>query len=135
MRSNNVAPVSTYGRLYNLAWASALLAVFPAAWWLRPLILEDRIPLCIFRISTGMPCPLCGLTRAFAHGMHGNFGPAFQSNPLWLPAAVLIAVIAVLLVVDSLFGRDTFSRFRRRLDRLLIPTVIGLSIFGVWRLM
>ena len=122
-------------RARRSVWAGLLFATFPIAWWLRPLIIEDHIPVCLFRIATTKPCPFCGLTRAFAHATHGEFGLAWESNPLWFLAVALIATLAVLMATDAAAGTDTFDRFMRRLDRWLVPVVVGLTIFGIWRVL
>ena len=119
-------------RVRRSVWAGMLFATFPIVWWLRPLIIEDRIPICLFRIATKKPCPLCGLTRAFAHATHGEFCLAWESNPLWVLAVALIATLATLMAIDALAGTDTSRRFMCRLDRLFIPVVVGSAIFGIW---
>ena len=39
--------------------------------------------LCPLVLITGMPCPGCGITRAFCFATHGRLGEAFQYHPLW----------------------------------------------------
>ncbi|MHC4779201.1 MAG: DUF2752 domain-containing protein [Planctomycetota bacterium] len=41
-----------------------------------------RIPCCLFKEATGLPCPLCGLTRSFVSLSHGNVRQAFRYHPL-----------------------------------------------------
>lgn len=36
---------------------------------------------CGFLLSTGYPCPTCGMTTAFAHTMEGNWISAIQTQP------------------------------------------------------
>jgi Protein of unknown function (DUF2752) len=65
----------------------ATLAVVPAAtaWALwHPVAVERTGPaLCPFRAMTGLPCPLCGATRAFVYFFHGD-GRFLHYNWGWL---------------------------------------------------
>ncbi len=54
--------------LRKLSAAGLLVSAFPIAHAMSPLILRDSFILCPFRIATGKPCPLCGLTRAYCAG-------------------------------------------------------------------
>lgn len=47
--------------------------------------------LCLFRRTTGVPCPSCGLTRATAHLLHGDLVGALRLHPL---APLVLAVLA-----------------------------------------
>ncbi|WP_086329406.1 DUF2752 domain-containing protein [Candidatus Enterococcus mansonii] len=45
----------------------------------------NNLELCIFKHTFGVPCPGCGMTRAFIHLFHLDFKEAFYYHPLfWL---------------------------------------------------
>lgn len=48
---------------------------------------------CLFRITTGLDCPGCGLTRAFRAMAHLDIAEATRYNPLG-PAIFLVTVLA-----------------------------------------
>ena len=45
----------------------------------------------------GIPCPLCGATRAILCAITGRFGDAFYYHPLW-PVFVIAGILFVLYV-------------------------------------
>lgn len=38
---------------------------------------------CVFKVYAGLPCPGCGMTRAFIAASAGQWGQAFFWHPLW----------------------------------------------------
>ena len=52
-----------------------------------------KIP-CFFRFFTGIPCPSCGMTRAFSSLLKFNFRESFYYHPLLIPA-LFTAFIAI----------------------------------------
>ena len=60
----------------------------------------ERLPvtLCTLKRVTGIPCPTCGSTRAFARLFHRDLMGAFLQNPL----AALAALIVVLWGLSDL---------------------------------
>ena len=68
---------------------------------------------CPFRALTGLPCPLCGMTRAVVAAMHGHVLASLRFNP----AGVLVIALAVALLGGL------------RLDRVRIPLWV-LAGFG-----
>ncbi len=46
-----------------------------------------KIP-CFFRFFTGIPCPSCGMTRAFLSLLRLDFSISFYYHPLLIPALV-----------------------------------------------
>ena len=77
-----VAPL----RWWAVAGVGAVLAWAVLALWVPADGLEYSI--CAFRRLTHVPCPGCGLTRAFAHLAKGHLGEGFRMHPL----APLLAV-------------------------------------------
>jgi Protein of unknown function (DUF2752) len=81
--------------------AAAMLGV--AVVWPR---LPVHPPLaCPFRAITGIPCPLCGMTRAVVAAIHGHLLDSLRFNP----AGILLVLVAIALVAGA------------RLDRVRIP--------------
>jgi hypothetical protein len=53
------------------------------------------LPPCPFRAATGLPCPLCGATRAFALAVRGDGGWTAYNAP-WVVVAALAVVAGAL---------------------------------------
>jgi len=51
--------------------------------------------MCPLRATTGIPCPLCGLTRACVAAVHGHVGASLAFNP----AGVLVVVAAIVALL------------------------------------
>jgi hypothetical protein len=69
---------------------------------------------CPFRTLTGLPCPLCGMTRAVVAAVHGHLLESLRFNP----AGVLVVVLAIALLAGL------------RVDRVRIPPW-SIAVFGV----
>ncbi|MCR5350612.1 MAG: DUF2752 domain-containing protein [Acholeplasmatales bacterium] len=50
--------------------------------------------LCMFKIVFGIPCPSCGMTRAYKNLLMLNFKDAFYYHPLFW----LVPIVAILLI-------------------------------------
>jgi hypothetical protein len=79
----------------GVAGAFGVAAVWP--------LLPVHPPLaCPLRSLTGIPCPLCGMTRACVAAVHGHLGQSLAFNP----AGVLILVLAAVVLVRPSFVRN-----------------------------
>ncbi|HOK05383.1 MAG TPA: DUF2752 domain-containing protein [Victivallales bacterium] len=64
------------------------LTIIFASFFFDATILEKKegiarfLPDCMFKKITGLPCPTCGMSRAFCCLSRGNFLSAFYYNPL-----------------------------------------------------
>lgn len=87
-------------------WRSALTLGWPLALLGAPAVLSlGDLPLCGFRHVTGLPCPLCGGTRACAALADGNFLAAWQLNPGLMVLLALAAAHSVQLGFEAWTGR------------------------------
>ena len=75
----------------QLRVAAAGLVGVAAAW---PVLPHPPIA-CPLRALTGIPCPLCGMTRACVAAVHGHLGTSLAFNP----AGVLVVLAAIVALV------------------------------------
>lgn len=93
-----------------LAAIAASLALHPGAdpRWVYLPSGERFGDTCAFLAATGLPCPQCGMTRAFVHGVRGHFVTAFLSSPGGFALFGWILVAGALSAV-RLVRRDPFA--------------------------
>ena len=81
----------------GLAWPVAMAAT--------PLWLTSRLSLgCGFLALTGLPCPLCGGTRACAALVQGDWAAAWAANPGAVGLLGVLALLALQWVVEGGVG-------------------------------
>lgn len=81
--------------LTTLGFAYCLYAyVSYAAHWI--------IPVCVFRLLTGLPCPLCGLTRSVGAALNGDWTGSFRFHILGLALVVAVVAAAVVVIAQKL---------------------------------
>jgi len=61
--------------------------------------------LCLSRLTVGLPCPACGLTRSFCAVAQGHFGGAFACHLFGPALFVLFAVAGPLWLVEAIRRR------------------------------
>jgi hypothetical protein len=88
---------------------------------------------CPFYHATGLPCPGCGLTRAFVCLCHGHLAGAVH----WHPLAPVIFAIGLLAWADHFSRvfrkRELFSIAPRTGNRLMWASLAVFAAFGVAR--
>ena len=94
--------------------------------------------LCPLRLSVGLPCPGCGLTRAFCSLVEGHPLQALAWNALCLPLALLLA-LAPLVALFELARDRRGSWYRPWLFSPRLARGLGASVAlyhvvrcGVW---
>jgi hypothetical protein len=121
-------------RVRQLAGAALLIGAFPLAHAMTPFLLRDSIPVCPFRIATGKPCPLCGMTRAIALATHGRWRAAFGVNALWPLFAVTMLFLSLLLLIDAFARRSLTAHFVQMIVKRWGWIVAALCAFDAWRI-
>jgi hypothetical protein len=76
----------------ELRVASAGMVAIAAAW---PILPVHPAVACPLRSATGVPCPLCGITRAVVAAAHGHVVASLAFNPAGI-VVLLVAVVAIL---------------------------------------
>jgi hypothetical protein len=109
---------STHVELRELRIAGAAMLGVAAV---RPLIPFEFVPPCPLRTVTGIPCPMCGMTRGVTSLVHGDVAQALLMNP----ASFAAVALAILLFVQW------------RTKRVVIPVwliVTALAVMWTWQL-
>ncbi|MBI5630669.1 MAG: DUF2752 domain-containing protein [Elusimicrobia bacterium] len=52
---------------------------------LSPVAAEARLPFCLFKLWTGLPCPGCGMGHAILSAFAGDWAFSYYYHPLGLP--------------------------------------------------
>ena len=87
------------------------------------------VPVCQFRNLTGVPCPLCGGTRAMRSIADLDPLAAVQLNPLVFLTGVTVILWALFSLAERVLGTRALEVFTNRLRRLpLLPISFGLVL-------
>jgi hypothetical protein len=86
-----------YGLLLTGGAPLAAGAVIPASFVL------DGPDVCPFRAVVGLPCPLCGATRAFVLAGHGD-GGFVDYGAFWVVVALVCLVLGAAVLAGALSG-------------------------------
>lgn len=88
--------------------------------WLALYLLDIG---CVFRLMTGIPCPGCGMTRAWLAALRLDFAAAFAYHPLFWVVPIAFALAFVREEVAS-------SKLKRGIDIAVI--VLCVLVVAVW---
>lgn len=105
-------------RLWGAVVFTAAAAPLAVAVWLKPSATgygthrQFGAAPCGVLVRTGLPCPTCGMTTAFALAVRGRWIRAFLAQPAGLALALAIAAAALLGLRALLTGRDAAFLFR-----------------------
>lgn len=83
---------------WALGIVAAYLLLVGAYVWLEHAAGADGPPLCLFRFTTGYPCPACGTTHMVLAIAEGNFRQAVGHNPLMFCLAGFVVILLVLRI-------------------------------------
>ena len=120
---NGVPATTTIEMQSARGWRVAAIGLVGAA---AVLPLLPNVPhaeyACPLRATTGLPCPLCGMTRACVAAVHGHLATSLAFNP----AGVLVMLAAVVAIVRP-----------QLLTRIRVPIWVAAAALGtlwVWNL-
>lgn len=88
--------------------------------WLALYLLDIG---CICRLVTGIPCPGCGMTRAWLAALRLDFAAAFAYHPLFW-------VVPIAFVLAFVREEGVSSKLKRGID--IAVTVLCVLVVAVW---
>jgi len=71
------------------------------------------LPACNLVQTTGMPCPTCGMTTAFAHMAHGHVVTAFRAQAFGVVLFLVAALALVLGMAQAVSNRNLLVKYLR----------------------
>ena len=83
---------------------------------------------CIFKSIFGIPCPGCGLTRAFRAILHGNFLEAEKYNILSIPILIFYLFFFILIILDFIKKTNKTETLLKKIGNHYILIIIILII-------
>lgn len=90
--------------------------------------------ICVFRRLSGIPCPGCGMTRAFAHLAKGEWGEAARDHPLSFLIAAEMGLFWLAWGFFLLRGRAFLPPRQDVFNALVLGHLLLLSLLWLGRL-
>lgn len=135
-RSRQWVPVSPSTRVAWGVIATAMAAVLVTAAILTPakegMGTHEALglPPCSLVVTSGLPCPTCGMTTSFAHAMRGQFISAFIAQPMGLMLWVGTWLIAIYGTSVAVRGKGLWINWDRLAPRLMLT--LGICMMLGW---
>lgn len=83
---------------------------------------------CVFQAATGLPCGLCGGTRALRATFHGDFSTALYFNPAALIIAAGAGGIALVLLAEALLARVILPPLKGRYRIAVLALLLAMLV-------
>jgi hypothetical protein len=120
-------PIREYARRFGLIAAGGAVIV---GFHVIRLTDSSRFAVCMLRRTTGLPCPTCGMTRAFSALAKGDWRAAVSYHPLSPAFAACLLGIWLYVAWCRLRGRTVPAAHRRIIHWSL--AALGLAAVAVW---
>jgi hypothetical protein len=93
---------------------------------------------CIFKNTTGLNCPSCGLTTGVIYFLKGELYAAHQAHILSLPALLVLISLSLIWCIDIIGQKrnllNYYSKFERLLKKPLYLSIFLTLVAIVWLL-
>ena len=108
-----------------------LLAAILAASMLIPPYHDTIVVTCLWKNIFGIPCPGCGMTRAFLFLGHGRLYEGFRMNPGSFLAFSIIIALFVNKISQIMFGKEVRITLNS-LEKFFVYIAAGTIMVSVW---
>lgn len=86
--------------------------------------IKDIFIPCLFKIITGISCPMCGISRAIKEILEFDFISAFHFNILAIFVFIFLILNVLLLIYDIIFNKNKIERLYNLLGNYYLLLVI-----------
>jgi hypothetical protein len=124
-------------RLANACFAIGLTAALLLSFYLTPdprgLGTHEQLFLfpCNFHTLTGLPCPFCGMTTAFALMARGEIVAAFLTQPMGALGFITCVILLPLIIGAAVFNKNLIGALMELPWRTL-AWVLGAMVVFSW---
>jgi hypothetical protein len=131
-----VSPRSWSAVAVGACYEVGVIALFAIAYRLEPsptgigTHTQLGLPPCLIHQVTGVPCPACGMTTAFAHAVHGNPVLALVAQPFAALIALALAVGFIVFPIAIYSGRSPKSVARAVFTERLATVYLALLVLS-----
>ena len=121
--------LSSIRRTNNIFWASALLMIFLLSIFINP----DKVTFlsCLFRETTGQPCPTCGLSHSFYAISHLRLWDSVQYHLMGPIIFLSLIFIFSKFALEIITGKEIQIRVNPLVIRIFLIVFVCLWI-GFW---
>lgn len=103
-----------------------VLVLLPGYFFVMQTLGLPSAPPCTFRSLFGLPCLMCGGTRAIYALLQGRWSDAWYFNPLASVLAPVVIVLCFVIIIELLSGRSILApRFKAVGTPLKSPLAIS----------
>ena len=110
-------------KVWSLLKKYLIPTAFAAVFYIFTFLLGNRT-LCVFKTTYGIPCPGCGMTRAFIYFFRGNISKAFYYHPLFF-----LLIITLLIVIFR--NKDYVSKIYNSKIFWIVILVVFIIVWAV----
>ena len=126
-------PMKLFDRLAVAAYGALALcaAAIHSGFW--TLTEQGRLPVCLFKAVTGLPCPGCGMAHAIILAFQGDWRSSLHEHPLGIPVLMIWTAWLAWGLRNRLKDREFSRDFPLRLEGApaVAALVIVLAVYAV----
>jgi len=119
----------TRNRLYLFLFLGLIAGYSYVLWESYVRIFNHPFTPCIFKNTTGIACPSCGVTRSVLLLMQGGLTSAILMNPLGLVVAAIMAIAPLWLLYDVSLKKNTLYNSYLKTEKVLRIPWIAILLF------
>ncbi len=90
---------------------------------------------CAWLVSTGLPCPACGMTTSFAWFAHGNIPASFYVQPMGMVLALLCGLCVWGAGYVAITGKPMHRILAIFPEKMYLVPLLTMAVLGwVWKI-